>query len=261
MFADCMRGFFACGALIVAGCAPVLSPSPAEIVLEDSKGDDARSMTATDMLTPLVLTERQIQADAIEVDVVTVRSMQPVKTVPGKLQYDQRFHVTVRAPIAGLIEEVFVTPGTAVKRGEPLLRLSSPDVGTLKAKLIHAELELKRLQKLVDRDQEVFNGIQKLQAELAKELGTDRVLVVAKELSLGSFRERLVATIVEAQLAQQILTNYGEAATSSVPPRVIQEQSAKVQSSLAALQATWEQSLFEANKPCCSRGGPKKKLA
>src|SRR5215217_6569329 len=62
----------------------------------------------------------------------------------------------VSAPLAGLVDRVLVGENDTVKRGQPLLRLISPELGELQLKLLEASTKSRLSQKALQRERMLF---------------------------------------------------------------------------------------------------------
>lgn len=61
----------------------------------------------------------------------------------GELAVDERVYAEVGAPMAARAVRVLATPGDAVRRGQPLLELQSPDLGRSRAEYLSAAARLR----------------------------------------------------------------------------------------------------------------------
>jgi Cu(I)/Ag(I) efflux system membrane fusion protein/cobalt-zinc-cadmium efflux system membrane fusion protein len=103
--------------------------------ISDQPGKDAMGMD----LVPVY--EDEVQVDAIAIDPITIQNMglrtalvteqnmtRTIRTV-GHIDYNEEKLYTVNAKISGWIEKLYVDKtGEAVKRGEPLLEIYSPEL-------------------------------------------------------------------------------------------------------------------------------------
>lgn len=75
---------------------------------------------------------------------------------PAKVVLPPANEQIVSAPIAGLVEQLLVSENDVVKRGQPLLRLTSPDLGELQLKLLEATSKSRLAQKAVLRERQLL---------------------------------------------------------------------------------------------------------
>lgn len=71
--------------------------------------------------------------------------------VPGRVKIDERISSKVGSPLAGRISEVLVDLGAHVKTGDPLFRVSSPDLAELRAQKRKADVDFEAAKVVVDR--------------------------------------------------------------------------------------------------------------
>ena len=71
--------------------------------------------------------------------------------VPGRIKIDERLAAKVGSPLAGRVSDVMVDLGQQVKAGEPLFRVSSPDVADLRAQLRKAEVDYEAARVVFER--------------------------------------------------------------------------------------------------------------
>ncbi len=93
----------------------------------------------------------------------------------------------VSAPLAGLVERVLVGENDTVKRGQPLLRLISPELGELQLKLLEASAKSRLSQKTAQRERLLFaEGIipERRVQEAEGAVETDRARVQQAEAAL-----------------------------------------------------------------------------
>ncbi len=121
--------------------------STVEAFEKPSAGDAKPSgPAAEDAPAVVVLSPEKVEAARTEVEPVAARSLGRSITVPGRLQYDDTRHISVRAATAGVLADVLVKPGDAVIVGQVLAILSSPEVGTARADVLQREGELRVLE-------------------------------------------------------------------------------------------------------------------
>jgi multidrug efflux pump subunit AcrA (membrane-fusion protein) len=71
--------------------------------------------------------------------------------VPGRIKIDERLAAKVGSPLAGRVSEVMVDLGQQVKAGDPLFRVSSPDVADLRAQARKAEVDYQAARVVFER--------------------------------------------------------------------------------------------------------------
>lgn len=81
----------------------------------------------------------RLEAAQIETVPVTRQKLVDQRFVPGRLKYDDNFHVEVKAPSEGVLSEVLVKPGDRVEVGQILAWLQSSEIGTARANVLKNE--------------------------------------------------------------------------------------------------------------------------
>ncbi|KWR87505.1 efflux RND transporter periplasmic adaptor subunit [Cupriavidus sp. IDO] len=79
-------------------------------------------------------------------------------SLPGRLVWNEDKTVRVTTPFAGRVTEILVQPGTAVKAGQPLANLTSPDFGVAQADARKAAAESSVASKALARQRELYQA-------------------------------------------------------------------------------------------------------
>ena len=123
----------------------------------------------------------------------------------------------VSAPLAGLVDRVMVGENDAVKSGQPLLRLISPELGELQLKLLEASSKSRLSQKTAQRERMLFaDGIiperRVQQAEGAAEEDRARVQQAEAALRLAGVDGASLKRIAAGGALQDGLTVHAKTA-------------------------------------------------
>lgn len=123
----------------------------------------------------------------------------------------------VSAPLAGLVDRVLVGENDAVKSGQPLLRLISPELGELQLKLMEAASKSRLSQKTMQRERTLFaDGIiperRVQEAEGAAEEDRARLQQAEAALRLAGLDSGSIRKIAAGGTLQDGLTVYAKAA-------------------------------------------------
>lgn len=148
----------------------------------DTPDDKAAPTTATGVvITPA-------QQVRIHLIAATVTSFQPVVQTTGTVAFDGDHSTQVLSPVSGPVTRIFVEPGTAVVRGQPLATVSSPDFATAIAAYRKAQASAQNLQRIAEQDAQLFktDAISRREVEQAQ---TDAASAVAdREAALEQLR-------------------------------------------------------------------------
>jgi cobalt-zinc-cadmium efflux system membrane fusion protein len=117
-----------------------------------------------------------IRSQAVEE--MPVPMSQPLE---ARLSYDEDATARLQMPVAGRVVEMNARPGDAVKSGQPLLVIDSPDVGSALADLERADTDMQAKRKAVARLRELAPGdavagreLEQAEADLAQS-GAERL--------------------------------------------------------------------------------------
>lgn len=101
--------------------------------------------------------------------------MPMAQPLDARLVYDEEVTSRLSVPVSGRVTALLARPGDAVRRGQPLLALDSPDLGSALADLERADADLALKQKTVARLQDLSSGeavarrdLEQAQADLAQ---------------------------------------------------------------------------------------------
>jgi cobalt-zinc-cadmium efflux system membrane fusion protein len=103
------------------------------------------------------LSRQQLESQQMRIDVIGEQEVATTLDAPGRIAFDDLHVAHVFAPVSGRIVKLDAAPGQRVRKGDSLLELDSPDVGTAfsdvgkaEADVGVAERELKRQRELVE---------------------------------------------------------------------------------------------------------------
>jgi len=194
----------------------------------------------------VLLSEEKLKAIRFTLAEVKRQKINQVRIVPGRLQYDDRKHIAIKAPTEGVLVEVLVKPGDSVKTGQILAVLNSPEIGTARADLLQKTAEYQLVRKQYDWKELIQNNVQKLVDAL---LSQRTMVSIEKEFTdakLGSYRSDLLPAYSRYLLALMINKKSAPLANSgAISLQTKQMREADVQESRAALKALCEQSIYD----------------
>lgn len=118
--------------------------------------------------------EQQLKALDIRTEVLRASAEPVVLNLPAQVVVPPGREQIVSAPLAGLVLELLVQPNQQVKPGTPLLRLASPELGTLQLQLMQAASRATLARQSAQRERALFEEgiiaerrVQESQAALA----------------------------------------------------------------------------------------------
>jgi cobalt-zinc-cadmium efflux system membrane fusion protein len=127
-------------AMLVAACGE-----------RDAKSDPPRPRLENGRV---IFSDGNPQLAALRTDVVKLGAPEQLR-LTGRLVWDEERTVRLYPPFAGRVTQILVKPGDAVKPGEPLALLSSPDFGQAQAEARRAQSDFSLAQKNLERQREL----------------------------------------------------------------------------------------------------------
>ncbi|GAC1468443.1 MAG: hypothetical protein NVSMB9_11140 [Isosphaeraceae bacterium] len=194
------------------------------------------------------LAEGKLKAVGIKVENVGLTSLPTELGVPGRIDSNQDRQVQVRPRATGVIREVKIALGQNVKKGQTLVVLDSPEIGSARLNLRAKQRELANVRTEAAWKNQVAENVASLIPELRK--ATDAV-IIQKEYAnrpLGTFR----ATLLQAYAEFDIAAHEEEKTGALRKQRIIGEHPAFVakhtrESAQAKFEGVIEQAKFDAN--------------
>jgi membrane fusion protein, heavy metal efflux system len=134
----------------------LIAASAVAVMLVGCEGPKPGTADAKDPNTPELFTIPQEQMSHVQVVAVTPTTLTRTLRLTGAVAYNN-FHTTpVIAQISGLVSRIVVVPGQHVKRGEPMLYVSSPDYSQLRTNYLKAKDAYALAQKSYARAQDLY---------------------------------------------------------------------------------------------------------
>lgn len=169
------------------------------------------------------------------------------RTVPARLELDPARHYAVTAPADVIVEDFIVPLGAWVKRGEPLLEMSSVQIATLRGGLIRQQLLTEKAARSVQWHKEIQTKIDSIidTVQANMEPIPERWIELDNELT-ADFGAKIVGAYAKYWSATKFSEIAQRASNSGVvAERMIVERMAEVESAKASLQGAIEQVRFE----------------
>ena len=177
--------------------AAAQQPGAAESKQEpDAKGTPTSSPANTISLSESKLKAAKVTTEPARFDLLTTEL-----GVPGRIEVNSDRRLEVRPRASGVVREVHVMLGQTVKRGDPLVTLDSPDIGTARLNLRARQRELNTARIEAEWKSQIAANVALLIPEIRK--GTDPA-AIEKEFAdkpLGSYRATLLQSYAEFDIA------------------------------------------------------------
>lgn len=194
----------------------------------------------------VALSEEKLKNMRLTVAPVKRQQLTQVRIVPGRLQYDDRKHVEVKAPTDGVLINIRVKPGDVVETGQVLAELNSPEIGTARADLLQRTAEYELARKQFAWKSQIQSNVQKLVDALLSQQSMQEIEKEFDNEKLGDYRSQLLPAYSRYLLAYMIDHKSEPLAKSgaiSVQTKKMRETD--VQDARAALKALCEQSIYD----------------
>ena len=161
----------------------------------------AKGASASSPANTVSLSESKIKAAKVATEPARFERLTTELGVPGRIEVNSDRRLEVRPRASGVIGDVHVMLGQTVKRGDPLVTLESPDIGTARLNLRARQRELNTARIEAQWKSQIAANVALLIPEIRK--GTDPA-AIEKEFAdkpLGSYRATLLQTYAEFDIA------------------------------------------------------------
>lgn len=197
--------------------------------------------------TVVVLPVAKRSAAKIQIESVHSLSMSPSVVVPGRVQYDDTRHIEIKAATDCMLMKVNVKPGDAVKAGQVLAVLTSPEVGTARANLIQRQMDLTLAERSAEWERETCDNVLRLVKEIDDQKPLKQMRSEFDKRKLGEAGSSLITAYARWELAQSAVVGLDRSA-AVLPERTVRERLNEVEASQANVKAVCEQSSFETRR-------------
>ncbi|WP_397571014.1 efflux RND transporter periplasmic adaptor subunit [Schlesneria sp. T3-172] len=194
----------------------------------------------------VVLPQEKFSAAQIEVEKPSFRELQPIRTVPGRIDYDATRHVEVKSPFDGLIQQINVKVGDRVSEQQVIAIVDSPQLGEGRADVLLRESDLG--QAVSEHDW--WHSIQGNLEELVERLKTPQdIQDLEKDFAnkqLGQARQQILTAYSRMRLAEKLSSNLKPASEiGAVSIRMALETGSARDTTTAEFFAACEQAIFD----------------
>jgi cobalt-zinc-cadmium efflux system membrane fusion protein len=195
----------------------------------------------------LELSPTQLAAANLETTAVAPRTLRKIREVPGRLRYDERRHVEITPASPGFVRRIDVAPGQHVAAGEPLVVISSPEVGDARADV----LQRMATSELADRNLRRATATEETVAQLAEKVRQGAPLEAlqgdTRAAALGPLGETLVAAYADFLIAERLQASVAPVANQGVlSGRLLTERQIAEARARTALWSAVDAALFGA---------------
>lgn len=193
----------------------------------------------------VLLTETKMAESAITIAAIEQHSMQPIRTVPGRIEYNATRHVAVKSPTDGLAHKIAVTVGERVKEGQLLAIVNSPDLGERRSDVLQQEAELQLAQRERDWWRSIQHNLDELLSQLKRPQEMEALEKEFQDRVLGDYRRDILSAYSKFRTAETINANLKAVASGAITQRMLLEQASVRDSASATFQSACEQATFD----------------
>jgi multidrug efflux pump subunit AcrA (membrane-fusion protein) len=154
-----------------------------------------------DLTTTVVLPEGKFAKAGIKVEPVQTIQMPREVAVTGRIEADPNRRVDIRPRASGVVRTVPALPGTKVKKGDTLVVLDSPDVGSARLKVREKQRELATVRVEAGWKAEIAANVRGMIDQFRKGLEARDLMKQFAGKTLGVSRGTLVAAFTELEIA------------------------------------------------------------
>ncbi len=167
-----------------------------------AKGDvAAEKKPAHDPTTTVVLPEGKFRQAGIKVEPVSLVEMPREVGVTGRIEADPNRRVDIRPKAPGVVRTRPVLPGTKVKRGDTLVVLESPDVGSARLLVRERQRALATVRVEAAWKAEIAANTEAMIERLRKGVGAQELAREFASKRLGTSRGTLLTAYAELEIA------------------------------------------------------------
>lgn len=186
---------------------------------------------------------------SVRVQEVQEAPWQDIVYVSGRIIYDETRHVEVLATTAATIQQIAVSPGERVHRGQVLALLSSPEVAAARAEVALREEERRLAEQQWRWDETTFTNAEALIAAIEQGIDLGELERQFADQILGEAREKLLGAYARLRAAETLVSAARPLAEErTLPlPTLVQRQMER-QTAAAALAGACERLRFDLRK-------------
>jgi membrane fusion protein, heavy metal efflux system len=156
---------------------------------------------AHDLTTTVVLPEGKFKQADIRVEPVQTVEMPKEVAVTGRIEADPNRRVDIRPRASGVVRTVPVLPGSKVKKGDALVVLDSPDVGSARLKVRERQRELATVRVEAAWKAEIAANVRAMIEQFRKGVEPQPLIRQFAGKSLGVSRGTLISAFIELEIA------------------------------------------------------------
>jgi cobalt-zinc-cadmium efflux system membrane fusion protein len=154
-----------------------------------------------DLKTTVVMPEGKFQKAGILVEAVQTIEMPKEVSVSGKIEADPNRRVDIRPKASGVVRTVPVLPGTKVKKGDTLVVLDSPEVGSARLLVRERQRALATIRIEANWKAEIALNTRSMIEQLRKGIEARNLAKTYEKKEMGNARATLLLAFTELEIA------------------------------------------------------------
>jgi cobalt-zinc-cadmium efflux system membrane fusion protein len=183
--------------------------------------------------------------EEIETMPVEPRQLRDHLTVPGRLDYDARHRLDYESPVSGIVSQVFVQVREAVKKGDSLAAVSSPEVGMARDEVRKREDDRQIEKKAADWANTIADNVAALLEVLASHPPLETIERQFQNRVLGAYREKILAAYSRLLYVEKVDASTKQLGQGGVlSGRIIEERTSNLEVAKANFTAACEEARF-----------------
>jgi membrane fusion protein, heavy metal efflux system len=197
----------------------------------------------------VMLSGAKLDAANLESEPAQSQPIQDVFVVPGRIQYDEAKHIEVKAPMDGILSEIFVTPGQPVELGQLIAVIRSAEIGQARAAIVKQEQQRQIAARTLQRETTTANNLSLLTSMLDEGKSIQSIGETLNNLELGSYRQEILSTYSKMLLSSELLAKIEPLANSgSIAGRLFRERETERQLAETAFRTARDQAKYQAEQ-------------
>lgn len=239
------RAAIAAAVVLIAGIVTIAAFKLRPSQPADSEVDQAN----TEQTTVVKLSADKLRNAQLHVAACQMRDLEDVRTVPGKITYNESQRLDIKTPVEGVLQQVLVSQSQSVKKGEPLATLTSPEIGFARDAVAQCKADLALARRETDRAEQIAVNLTELLELLKQHPKPTEIEKKFDNKVLGNHRQEVVTAYSKLFLAETVAADTRPLEESgAISGRVAQERHSDREVAKAAFETACEQSKFEINQ-------------
>jgi membrane fusion protein, heavy metal efflux system len=195
------------------------------------------------------LSAEKLRNAQLHVTKCQMRELADMRTVPGKITYNESKRLDIKTPVEGVVQKVLVGQSQSVKKDESLAVLSSPEIGLARDAVAQNKADLALARKAAARTEQIAANLAELLELLNQHPQPAEIEKKFSNKVLGNHRQEVVAAYSKLYLAETVAADTRPLEKSgAISGRLAQERHTDREVAKAAFQTACEQSQFEINQ-------------